>query len=737
MIQDVILTLNYKQAIEYFRDKIIDDIKFSHMRVSPRKKKRPKDYADICMTFDIETTKVRNESKNGKPWFNYCYLWQSCINGVLVYGRYVYEFFVMQSAINEMLKKLGEDKRMICYTHNLSYEYGNCAEYFCQNCEDLEHDIFFKTTTHPLYIVNGAIEHRCSYLLTHKSLAKLSKEVGLEKSAELDYSVQRHSNTPIKDYELDYGLRDVYNLWVWCETECRKRTKEIGSKKIVGNKTLSAYCTMPYTQTGYVRYDIQNGFSNTKAGNKMLNFMALGQDLFLKCNRAFRGGDTQVNAKYVGMVFEDVRHRDLTSAYPAVLIMRKYPCSEWYKVHTNSVKVLNMHKKKGRHTLARYVLHGVSLKKHRVGYISFSKSEKVSEDNITVNGRVMFADMIEAYWNEIDFEIIEKTYNIESIEVKEAYYAYSDYLPADLVKVFLKYFENKTKLKGAKTLEELEEYMRSKERLNGAYGCSATSLIHSIIRVNEDDYITVDTHEKKFTESKTIPYQIALYCTSYVRQIINNFKFALGDDFIYCDTDSIFYKINEKFEKVVDKYNKECYNILVKVAKRIEYPLDKVIPKSPKGIECVLGTFLADDDYIVDKFVSVGAKRYCLTTNGKTDLVVSGIRGTKTDDNGNIGEVTKYLADKYGKGDIYKAMQYLLKGNWEIPYNATSYGKLSHSSVRGNFYGVINDGQTIQKVTAKSSLVLLETDLVFALEPSIANFLFGRCSKTSTGGGVL
>lgn len=684
-------------------------------RIHRNNRKNPRYISDI-MTFDVETTVIKNEDKPDKltgiySHFNYVYHWQACVFGLLMTGRYIEEWFDFCNRLSEILP---EDSMVLCFVHNLAFEYNNMAEYFCGNTQNLAKDIFMRDNVRPLKIVNNRVEYRCSLQLTHKPLSKLSTEIGLEKSGDLDYKIPRHSKTPLTDSELEYCLRDVYNLYKWVVCEIDRYCESIGKASHV--------CHLPLTQTGYVRYDIKKAWSNTDKGYYYLREMKMTESQYYRCKKAFRGGDTHANYRWVCKTVENVRHRDFTSAYPAVMVLCKFPCRAWRDVGTISQEWLFRYMLHGHHIIATYDIANVSLKQSATPYIAKSKCDFVSKDRCIENGRVMNADRVILTITEIDFKVLCNTYDFDIISIDDAMICKSDYLPEAVVKVILKYFRAKTVYKGVE--EKRNEYDLSKQKLNGIYGCSATALDHDRIVIDPETFIS-HIEEGEVGNANVMPYQWAPYVTAYVRYLLNYFKCSLGDDFIYCDTDSIFYRENPDFEKKVDKYNSKVVESLKKRAKMLKLPDDTVMPKNPNGETQYLGTFANDDEYVIDRFLTAGAKRYITQIDGLDCMTFSGVTGTKPYKNGGElreGKTITYIKKHYGK-DIFKVFENFANTDIFIPYDE-SFGKLSNYVERGEFYGHIDDGATVERVESKSSMVLVPVDQTLTLDKSLFELLF-------------
>ena len=87
--------------------------------------------ANIPCAFDIETTSFYydnvstyshdNEEKSREK-AAVMYIWQFGINGICIIGRYWHEFITLVNEI-AIQGNLTETRKLICYVHNLSYEF--------------------------------------------------------------------------------------------------------------------------------------------------------------------------------------------------------------------------------------------------------------------------------------------------------------------------------------------------------------------------------------------------------------------------------------------------------------------------------------------------------------------------------------------------------------------------------------------------------------------------------------
>ena len=93
------------------------------------------------------------------------------INGISIYGRTWDEFLYM---LDELKESIGYslEKRLVCYVHNLSFEYQFIRKYFKW------FDVFASEERKPITATTTTgIEFRCSYQLTGVGLEKVGEDL--------------------------------------------------------------------------------------------------------------------------------------------------------------------------------------------------------------------------------------------------------------------------------------------------------------------------------------------------------------------------------------------------------------------------------------------------------------------------------------------------------------------------------------------------------------------------------
>lgn len=241
------------------------------------------------------------------------------------------------------------------------------------------------------------------------------------------------------------------------------------------------------------------------------------------------------------------------------------------------------------------------------------------------NGRLISQDGgFEYCFLGIEWDIIRSQYT-GKIKVREAYYCPKGYLPAQLRKNCFEWYKKKTELKGVDGKEY--EYMKSKNRVNSFYGMMVEHIVKDIQTIKED--LSIDLRKPTDEEAqkqlddfyspmqrKFLAFQWGVTITTLARAEHMRLISLVGDDFIYGDTDSIFYLNPSKHDAAIAEYNKTWKAYISSCG--MEYSA-----RTKKGALQVLG--VADPEPPVLKFVTLGAKKYAMEfmKDGKRKLEIT------------------------------------------------------------------------------------------------------------------
>lgn len=689
-------------------------------------------YVNVPCAFDIETTSFyRDEHGNQYDYAEYAkavengtdatfeklntmYVWQLGINGHVMIGRTWDEFEHVMSEISR-LANLDENHRLVIYVHNLSYEFQYIRKRF-------EWTRFFALDMRkPIEVCSSlGIDFRCSYLLSGYSLATLGTQLNkyhVEKLVgELDYSLLRHSETPLTKEELAYCENDVRVVMAYIQEKIEKD----------GDIT-----QIPLTKTGYVRRYCRSMCLNPNGG-KRKNYMytELMRDLqlndlneFYRLNRAFMGGFTHASHLYSRQTLEHVASYDFTSSYPYVMTTQKFPMSHGEVVEIDSDEDFD-------YCLNNFccvfdlTLYNVMPKIQYEHYLSSSKCFEL-DNPVLDNGRVVMADKLTTTITELDFDIINSFYRYDEFQVRNLTIYKKDYLPTEFVLSILELYKQKTTLKGVVGREY--DYLMGKERVNAAYGMMVTNPIRDEYLFDDYEWSKTDMTEEKAWEllgkynrnrGRFLFYPWGIYVTAWARHNLLMGIKAIGEDYVYSDTDSIKLLHHKEHEEYFKGYDKHVEKQIQLACEHHKIPFEMYEPKNVKGDKKRIGIWDYEGEY--DFFKTIGAKRYmvckphALFANGEEyniSITVSGLNKTVA---------VPYLVETYGN-EVFD----MFDDDLSVPADKT--GKLLHTYIDRDTSGVLIDyrGKTA-KWSEKGSIHLEPSGYEMNLSMQYLDYLKGR-----------
>ena len=557
-------------------------------------------YIDLYATFDIESSMVLNQSrtltKDTPQYDGFMYIWQFCIEGVVIFGRTWDEYQALLEYLTKVFE-LGEKRKLKIFVHNLSFEYVYIRDFskFTK--------VFGYDNRSIIRAQNECFEYLCSYVLSNMNLAKLCQNMGcthVKAKNDLDYSIVRTPTTPLTEIEYGYCFNDVRGLW----------------EAIAKYLEFDTLATLPLTSTGFVRRDVRENTRKNKKYRKGFLKRKLNDELYQLFTEAFRGGNTASNRYATGYQIHNVKSMDMTSSYPNVLLrFPEYPVGNFIKWAVDDIDdLVYAHNKYC--TIGRYTFTNIEIDPEAtIPYIPFYKCSRVSEDLECYNGRVLHAAELTIALTNIDFDIINSMYKYDDVIVSDYYVAKKGYLADEIREKIYEYYLKKCTLKYDP--DAWYEYMLAKAKLNSIYGLMAQKIIKDewVLDANGDLVLseepkTLDDYYNSY--NSFTEYQCGCFCTALARLMLQRGIDLVGADMIYCDTDSVKYQGDHDadFKRLNDEIRKT----------NNEY----CTVKSDNGKDYTLGIWDDDGDY--QTFITLGAKKYAYTDQeGKIHVTVSGL----------------------------------------------------------------------------------------------------------------
>lgn len=574
-----------------------------------------KTYYKDFFTMDIETSTVGRSTDNPVA-FTYSiavYIADKC----LIFRNWRdYNFFL--DLLRDNLN-LTDYSRLVCYVHNLPYEFQFMKDFMFIN------EVF---ATQPRKVVkchSKGVEYRCSYKLTNMGLARFTESIPSEymkhgklSGADFDYTKLRTPSTALSPSELDYIYNDVAGLYEALDFTIKNDEYNIA--------------TIPNTSTGFVRAELRYAMSRNPKNRETFLKTRLDQETYGLLREARRGGNTHCNPVYSNMELEDMTSKDMSSAYPAVMVQCKFPMTPFLPVASSRLTDFETFVDKFA-CILDVTFYNLQVKNlDTIPYIPKAhciQFPKADEHFVGDNGRVLEAEYVSMVITDIDYKIIKDTYKFTKVECRHCFCSHYDYLPDELRKLILKQYYDKT------TLKDQDEYlyMKQKNKFNANFGCMLTDICQDrvvyqprncvpFVMEKEDTYANqLDRYYS--SRNSFLSYQHGVWVTAHCRQRLQKAINALGTDMVYCDTDSVkffdtsgnrllFDTLNDEIRKEISECGMDC---------TVEY----------KGKKYTLGIWESDGEYKL--FKSMGAKKYCyIDMNDEFHITVAGLSKSKARD---------------------------------------------------------------------------------------------------------
>lgn len=576
-------------------------------RGNPRTRKKVY-YKDVICAFDIETTRLADIEQS------IMYIWMLHIhNHVTIIGRTWEELKNLFLQIREEL----QDNTLCIFVHNLSYEF----QFLRAIYDFLPEEVFAVDSRKVLRcsMFDNKIEFRCSYLHTNMSLAEYTNKMDVEHKKldgeEFDYTKERYPWTPLTEKEITYCIHDVVGL-------CEALEKEMS---IDGDNLY----TLPLTSTGYVRRDAKKAMRQIHPAfvkNQLPDIQT-----YEMLREAFRGGDTHANRFYSGRIIKNVKSADRSSSYPDVLCNCQFPVSPFFHAGRVSYNtLLNMIVVRKKAVIMRIAVSKLRMHNDLWGapYLSKDKCRRI-EKGAFDNGRILSAEYLETTITDVDFKIILDQYDFDDLCAFDVSYARYGKLPKPLIDTVIEYYKAKTELKNVPGQEIY--YMKSKNKLNSIYGMMAQNPVKQDIVYNNGVWSSANDPEAEILAESNrkafLCYQWGVWCTAWARYRLQEGIKMAGENFVYCDTDSVKYIGNIDWTE----YNKQ---------REKESKASGAFATDPKGITHYMGVYEADGEYA--EFKTLGAKKYAYNyeLGGETYVTIAGVTkkkgGKELDENGGL-----------------------------------------------------------------------------------------------------
>jgi hypothetical protein len=657
--------MNQNSVKEVQRECVSDIIKSIPIaRNYSKRKKSDKTLFRNCMcAFDIETTYLDDVEQS------IMYIWQFAVmdlrNGNIWYcfGRTWEQFTKLLDSFYH------EGITVLVWVHNLSYEFQ-----FMRHWLPFQKDKIFALKSRKVVRADiDGVQFRCSYIQTNKSLDAFTRDMGVVhqklSGVEFDYSKKRYPWTEMTTEELQYCCNDVVGLLESMQVRMRME-----------NDTLYS---LPLTSTGYVRRLAKEAMR--KFNHNQLQAMMCDVDVYKLLRLEFRGGDTHANRYHVNKILENVASYDRASSYPDVMLNYRFPMSAFTpRMITDIGELEKKCQIRDCCFIAVFTITNLQQRDIYYGapYLSLDKAVEIS-GQVVDNGRILSANRAVYVFNDIDWKIVKSEY-VGEVEISQVYIAKYGYLPQAFRDLVIDLFHKKTSLKNVDG-QELN-YMRSKELINSLYGmCAQNPVKPDVIYMDEPDQAftledIVDIGEKleKYNKKAFLLYAWGCWVTAWARLKLKEMINIVGDNFVYCDTDSVKFLVRDDYKRIVariEEYNQGLKELSIS---------NKGYADDKKGITHYLGVYEYEETY--KQFKTLGAKKYAYTRqDGTFKITIAGV--PKKEGARKMGTI-----ENFNVGFVFRN-----SGKLESVYNDSDYG---------TYY---TDDSSEHRIEIRSNVVLRES----------------------------
>lgn len=347
--------------------------------------------------------------------------------------------------------------------------------------------------------------------------------------------------------------------------------------------------------------------------------------------------------------------RDMSSAYPAVMLQKKFPMSRFVNTKIRSESELSNAIEKGENAyLIDCRLKNLKIKTEcTIPYIASAKCIPPKIGCRYDNGRILSATELGMVLTDLDYKIISEQYTYD-MEIDAVYRAKYAYLPNEFRKYIFDRYIRKSDLKPSDGWEKGDKYLYAKEKnkINANFGMTLTDIVHDEIIYTP---LKPDKHGNPFhkqapatddglrrhynSRSTFLVYQWGLWVTAWCRYRLQQAINGVGEDVVYCDTDSVKYfawmdeegNVYDPYAKVFEELNNEILQETSECGFDTEYT-------RADGKHFSLGLWEFDDNLPYTQFITMGSKKYgYVGSDSELHITVAGLSKEKG---------AKYLTDK-------------------------------------------------------------------------------------------
>lgn len=577
-------------------------------------------HSPYVAAFDTETTTITHDGEK----IAFMYVWQMAVENEAFYGRTWEEFRqCLYKMANEM--HLSVDYKLIVYVHNLKYDFG-----FYKHEVNLEGDFVARSKRTILkHIMNDCFEVRDSAVYTEEPLEDMGEEIGIKKLKGYDYTKVRHTLTPLSEEELKYCEHDVLILTKYFRLEAEKYGCSIYKLPLTATQKVKRIINYEFARESriYQNMIMSRQLKNNSHDDKILKLL----------KHAFFGAFNYSSQLMRGIEQNNVTGIDISACYGAQCLLHPYPVGKFSPIDIpESLEDLkNNPIYQNKALLITFAARDISPKFADIGFLPISLTNYWNRSATDLNNisakRILTAQKIEMTLTDVDFKLFLELYNHNGIKIisimASDYGEMPSYMIRSIVQMHKKKIEVQKRNKETEkirplTIAEQLEYLHAKTGVSRIYGILVQDPIRDVYRWDkEKNDIIKDGVQKNKSQFQPVLYQWGVWVVAWARYEILKLLTRLSDarqnfddmKIIYSDTDSLYFRADEKDNKIIAAYNA----IIADKTKRIAIRY-RVNPEYLSGIGTLKTTHYST-------FKTTGIKQYCFVQNGQFDYRCAGL----------------------------------------------------------------------------------------------------------------
>ena len=575
----------------------------------------------ICLEMFVSNAVTNNNENIGIP-----YIWGLQIKDTLIHGRSIQQLF----SCLEYLMRVG-----VKYIYTFSPKE---LFFFVKSSYTLSSDTL-RAHNGELHKFGFCFEGRT---LIVRSMKSISGSNTIEEFCGLSPLLERRIMTP----QTHLSTSTFNRLKKYCEYEEKyleqliKKYKRIENIPHTLSKTIQQDLSLSCFKNGRTNYLKRLGLYDDRDGIHTLPIMGL--DHFRLLEKAFQGGYVGYNEAHVNETIYNVDCYDFVSSYITWMLIGKYPMSFAYRYANPSLTTVNKYLNNEDYCfICEVKFHGL---KSKSPCKCIKASELIDENDdslgvrgiiyerntkFTNDGGVISSDCLDIITTSIDYSYYNRFYDWDSVEFLYMEVYETGYLPNEYTSVVLDLFRSKSENKN-----NPNEFVAqvAKKKVNISYGLMVSGFWHNSFEMKNNEFVQVNKELKDIINdynhfrgrfyNRCSAYQWGIFCTAYARRALFSVIMHLGDDWLYSDTDSVYFIHRPEHIDMLNRYNNMVKNMMYN-SPIISSDDDFIIKSKFCNKVYQLGSMDLDASYA--KFKYLKPKTYLgIKDDGHYKLVLSG-----------------------------------------------------------------------------------------------------------------